>query len=158
MNRPTYFAIITVSKLTSRSSLPCRFAFIAILISCLATLPMARAVSPPPDGGYPNGNTAEGDSALFSLTSGVDNTAVGAGALFSDTSGSNNTGNGFQTLNSNSTGSGNTAAGDQALHRNSTGNANTATGSSAHYFNTYHRRTRTIRRPALTRYSPTQPA
>jgi hypothetical protein len=29
-----------------------------------------RAVVPPPDGGYPGGNTAEGQNALFSLTTG----------------------------------------------------------------------------------------
>ena len=43
--------------------------------------PRAHAVSPPPDGGYPGGNTAEGSQALFSLTTGGDNTAVGALAL-----------------------------------------------------------------------------
>src|SRR4029077_179243 len=31
--------------------------------------PTARAVVPAPDGGYPNFNTAEGEDALFSLTS-----------------------------------------------------------------------------------------
>ena len=40
----------------------------------IALAPSTRAVVPPPDGGYPNQNTAEGDSALFSLTSGTDNT------------------------------------------------------------------------------------
>jgi hypothetical protein len=37
---------------------------------------MALAVSPAPDGGYAGNNTAEGTSALFSLTSGADNTAT----------------------------------------------------------------------------------
>ena len=36
-------------------------------LSYFAFLPMARAVLPPPDGGYPGGNTAEGVSALASL-------------------------------------------------------------------------------------------
>ena len=40
-------------------------------------LPDGHAVSPPPDGGYPGGNTAEGQSALLSLTSGTFNTAIG---------------------------------------------------------------------------------
>ena len=35
-----------------------------------ALSPTARAVTPAPDGGYPNNNTAEGDNALFSLTTG----------------------------------------------------------------------------------------
>jgi hypothetical protein len=30
-----------------------------------------QAVVPPPDGGYPNFNTAEGQNALFSLTTGA---------------------------------------------------------------------------------------
>jgi hypothetical protein len=32
---------------------------------------MVEAVTPPPDGGYPSGNTTEGTSALLSLTSGT---------------------------------------------------------------------------------------
>src|SRR5450432_3335874 len=57
-----------------------------------------RAVSPPPDGGYANDNTAEGDSALLSLTTGFDNTAVGFDALLSNTTGGENTANGFEAL------------------------------------------------------------
>ena len=35
-----------------------------------------------PDGGYPGANTAEGDNALFNLTTrGIANTAVGSNAL-----------------------------------------------------------------------------
>ncbi len=33
----------------------------------LALAPIAFAVDPPPDGGYPNENTAEGENALFSF-------------------------------------------------------------------------------------------
>ena len=51
-------------------------------------------LSPPPDGGYPGENTAEGENALFSLSSGTHNTAVGLEALFSNTDGSYNTANG----------------------------------------------------------------
>jgi hypothetical protein len=43
--------------------------------------PIAQAVSPPPDGGYPDDNTAEGTDALFKLTSGIGNTAIGFQAL-----------------------------------------------------------------------------
>ena len=39
--------------------------------ACFALAPAAFAVSPPPDGGYPNGNTAEGEDSLFSLTTGI---------------------------------------------------------------------------------------
>src|SRR5436190_23793258 len=51
----------------------------------------AFAVSPPPDGGYPGHNTAEGQDALLHLTNGQSNTAVGDEALKHDTSGSRNT-------------------------------------------------------------------
>jgi hypothetical protein len=44
--------------------------------------PVAQAVNAPPDGGYPGQNTAEGDDALFSLTTGTGNTAIGFQALF----------------------------------------------------------------------------
>src|SRR6476620_11006115 len=54
--------------------------------------PKAQAVVPPPDGGYPNFNTAEGQNALMNLTTGVANTAVGWFSLWSDTDGSFNTG------------------------------------------------------------------
>ena len=60
--------------------------------------PKAQAVVPPPDGGYPGFNTAEGQKALFSLTTGVANTAIGWFSLFSNTDGSFNTGVGTGTL------------------------------------------------------------
>jgi len=41
--------------------------------------PRLQAVDPPPDGGYPNGNTAEGTNALSNLTTGFGNASfVGA--------------------------------------------------------------------------------
>jgi hypothetical protein len=104
---------------------------IALVLVSFALSPRAQAVSPAPDGVYPNGNTAEGDFALFSLTSGVNNTAIGAGALYSNTTGSSNTANGFQTLNSNTTGGSNTANGYRALLSNATGFDNTANGVAA---------------------------
>jgi hypothetical protein len=47
----------------------------------LAICPKMQAVSPAPDGGYPRGNTAEGQSALLSETAGFYNTAVGIFSL-----------------------------------------------------------------------------
>ena len=54
---------------------------IPLLIACVGLLPPARAVSPPPDGGYPGGNTAEGQDALLSLMTGTYNTAIGIYSL-----------------------------------------------------------------------------
>jgi hypothetical protein len=85
--------------------------FLIVLIlamACFGLLPKAQAVSPPPDGGYPGGNTAEGQAALLSLTTGGYNTAVG-----------------FFSLRSNSTGPFNTAIGAGALLANTADN-NTA--------------------------------
>jgi hypothetical protein len=107
-----------------------------VALACFGLSPVGRAVSPAPDGGYPNQNTAEGDNALFHLTSGVDNTAVGFDALRTDTIGSQNTAIGSQALSTNSRGSGNTAIGFQAL-LNNLSFQNTATGAGALVSNIY---------------------
>ena len=112
-------------------------AVIAAALACVALSENLRAVSPPPDGGYANANTAEGDDALFSLTTGERNTAVGTDALYSNASGNDNTAVGELTLPGNTTGVQNTAIGSQALSRNTdNGNGNTATGFSALNANT----------------------
>src|SRR4051812_2650020 len=95
--RPSVFALI----------------FTAFALAGFALSPGAQAVSPAPGGGYPNFNTAEGDNALFSLTTGGLNTAIGFNALYSNTTGGHNT-----------------AAGTQALVSNTTGNFSTAIGTS----------------------------
>src|SRR5437667_12789977 len=59
-------------------------------LAWLALSPVARGVDPPPDGGYANQNTAEGEDALFSLTAGFVNTAVGFESFYSDTTGGDN--------------------------------------------------------------------
>jgi hypothetical protein len=46
-----------------------------LALGFLALCPLAQAVTPAPDGGYPGFNTAEGQNALFSRTTGVWNTA-----------------------------------------------------------------------------------
>jgi hypothetical protein len=108
---------------------------IAVLIVCFASVQNAQAVSPPPDGGYSGGNTAEGQDALLHLTTGVQNTALGFLSLKTDTNGSYNTAIGAGTLRANSA-DGNTATGTFALLNNTTGWLNTANGALALLSNT----------------------
>lgn len=111
----------------------------------------APDVSPPPDGGYAGGNTAEGQRALSSRTTGIYNNAIGIYSLLSLTTASFNTGDGAGTLllnNANentATGAGallfnnaprNTADGAFALFFNTTGVDNTAVGDRAMQSNT----------------------
>jgi hypothetical protein len=84
-----------------------------------------QAVVPPPDGGYPRFNTAEGQNALFSLTLGSANTAVGWFSLFSNIDGSFNTATGAGSLLFNISDQ-NTAFGAAALLFNTVGFGNTA--------------------------------
>src|SRR5437762_10324947 len=60
---------------------------IVFSLTCFAFLPQSQAVAPPPDGGYPGGNTAEGQSALLGLTAGLYNTAVSIYSVLSLTDG-----------------------------------------------------------------------
>jgi hypothetical protein len=139
-------------------SIPGRNEGRALLIMTIGWLTLfavakASAVSPPPDGGYPGENTAEGTNALLNLTSGIDNTAVGFDALMmtqssmentavgvaalgSNISGNTNTAIGYETLTRNTTGNDNTAIGGNAMLSNTTGHGNTATGLNALFSNT----------------------
>ncbi len=140
MYQPIQLTITIPSLINPLSRAPLRrgVLVIALALACFALLPMARAQLPPPapDGGYPGDNTAEGDDALFSLTTGINNMAIGYEALFSNTTGSGNTADGYKALNSNSTGDNNTAEGQGALRGNTTGNFNTAHGFQALRSNT----------------------
>jgi Chaperone of endosialidase len=125
---------------------------ILVTMALALFLSRAQAVVPPPDGGYPGFNTAEGQNALFSLTTGSANTAVGWFSLFSLTTGSFNTATGagsllFNTADQNTAfgtaallfntiGSNNTALGTAALLNNTEGSFNTANGASALSSNT----------------------
>src|SRR5882757_7688128 len=103
---------------------------IATLLACIGLLPNVQAVSPPPDGGYLGANTAEGQDALLSLTTGLYNTAIGFLSVKSNTRGNFNTAVGAGTLLTN-TADENTAIGAGALLSNTSGATNTATGANA---------------------------
>jgi len=107
---------------------------IAGVLACFGLLPNVDAVVPLPDGGYPGGNTAEGQTALLNLTTGGFNTAVGYASLRTDTSGGFNTAVGAGALFAN-TGAQNTAIGAGALLSNGGGIQNTANGVFALLFN-----------------------
>jgi len=125
---------------------------IPLVLVSFAISPMAQAVVPAPDGGYPGGNTAEGQAALLSLTTGGFNTAAGWLSLRSTTTGSFNTAVGAGTLSANTAdqntatgtgallsstiGFGNTANGAFALLKNTEGESNTAIGRGALFNNT----------------------
>ena len=132
----------TISNPINDSLLGGTLILIRVVLMCVALLPGAQAVSPAPDGGYPGGNTAEGQAALLNLTTGTFNTAVGFLSLRSDTEGQFNTAVGAGALLANvgdpssSTGVENTATGAGALLSNTTGFLNTATGAFALFSNT----------------------
>jgi hypothetical protein len=67
-------------------------AVVGVSLTCFTGFaPKAFGVTPPPDGGYPFKNTAEGQDALFSLTNGAAKTATGFAALRANTMGDRNT-------------------------------------------------------------------
>jgi hypothetical protein len=99
-----------------------------VLLSLLTLSSAALAVDPPPDGGYANQTTAEGEDALFSLTTGADNTAIGFHALHDTATGYSNTALGSQVLQAMIDGAYNTASGYLALSSLINGDQNTAMG------------------------------
>ena len=105
-------------------------------LACFSLLAKAQAVGPDaPDAALPGGNTAEGQLALGSLTTGFYNSAFGIYSLLSLTDGNFNTGVGAGTLLANTAGE-NTATGAGALFSNTTGPNNTANGAFALFSNT----------------------
>jgi Chaperone of endosialidase len=131
---------------------------LAFVFACFALSPVSRAVVPPPDGGYPGGNTAEGTEALNSVVilhgrgegpGGVRNTAIGYQTLFSDILGHNNTATGYHALFSNTSGARNAAIGSQALNNNVDSSDSTAVGFNALYSQTFGERNTAIGSYAL---------
>ena len=117
---------IMKSSVQRKTAIP--LILITLTLACVGLLPSnGFGVVPPPDGGYPGGNTAEGQNALLSRTTGGFNAAIGWLSLRGLTTGSFNTGVGAGTLALN-TGDENTATGAGALLLNTTGFQNTANG------------------------------
>jgi hypothetical protein len=116
---------------------------ILIGIVGFALLPRAQAVSPPPDGDYGTGDTAQelGDNTAIGADTlcnmmMLGNTPYGCHALEGNTMGKNNTAIGFNALEGNTMGSNNTAIGFMALEDSAMGNNNTAIGHIALYGST----------------------
>src|SRR6266478_3226234 len=102
-------------KTIIKTCLATYLAVVGVSLACFTGFASkAFGVSPPPDGGYPNKNTAEGQDALFGLTNGNANTANGFAALKANTNGDRNTADGFQALANNTTGSSNIGLGKDA--------------------------------------------
>jgi hypothetical protein len=111
------------------------FAMILLALGFFVPETLIQAISPPPSGGYPGQNTAEGSSALLHLNGGTYNTAVGWSSLGFNVTGNLNTAVGAATLLAN-TADNNTATGAGALLNNTTGSYNTANGVFALFSNT----------------------
>jgi uncharacterized coiled-coil protein SlyX len=103
----------------------------AAILSGLACFPLVIKAQAAPETALPGLNTADGDHALFSITTGTANTAVGWRSLSSDSTGSFNTGLGAGALALNTTEDSNTAVGTAALLLNTGGISNTAVGRTA---------------------------
>ena len=137
MNRPNLLptSIPPARSRVNRFALRRGSFLITLALVCFGLSDAIRAVTPAPDGGYANDNTAEGTKALFSLTTGLSNTANGAFALQFNTTGDGNTATGVLALENNTSGCCNTADGINTLVFNTTGNGNKATGYLALYSN-----------------------
>jgi hypothetical protein len=109
--------------------------FLVALIAWFGLLSGAKAVEPAAtDTALAGGNTADGQNALLSLTTGTYNTAIGFDALLLNSDTSFNTGVGAGALLS-STANQNTALGAGALFSNTFGEDNNAVGAFALFSN-----------------------
>ena len=103
---------------------------ITFLLACFGVLDGAQAIITDTQGWFQNGNTAEGQTALWNLRGGHYNTALGLLSLNALVNGNYNTAVGAWSLSVNN-GNNNTAIGSAALSSNRIGEDNTANGTSA---------------------------
>lgn len=85
MNQPIALKTTSLEARNSNSTIAHYFFPVVVAFALLVLSHETLAVTPAPDGGYANGNTAEGTNALFSLTTGGGNTASGYTALIFNT-------------------------------------------------------------------------
>src|SRR5437016_1254321 len=84
-------------------------------LACFALCQQVQSATDTPDpGSKPVSNTADGQNALLSISSGIHNAAFGFDALLSNTDANFNTAVGDDALDSNVDGSNNVAIGDEA--------------------------------------------
>jgi len=123
----------TLIRSINRSPSRCGFFTMTIALCWFALSPPLKAQCPSACGA--GGNTAVGDNALDSITTGINNTAVGRDALTADTTGQYNVAVGSGALASNTTGDFNMAIGTEALNQNN-GTFNLAIGFRVGFQNT----------------------
>jgi hypothetical protein len=121
---------------TNYASSPHGLLLIPLILVCFALGRQVQAAGDTPDPGpKPVSNTADGQNALLSITTGIHNTAIGFDSLLSNTDANFNTGVGSASLVLN-TAAENTAVGAGALLSNTIGDQNTANGAFALFTNT----------------------
>jgi Chaperone of endosialidase len=110
---------------------------IGLALACFGLCQQVQSATdtPDPGGSLPVSNTADGQNALLSITTGIHNSAFGFDALLLNTDANFNTAVGSVALLLND-GSQNTAVGAGALLSNTTGASNTAVGAFALFNNT----------------------
>src|SRR6266568_6119079 len=123
----------TLIRSNNRSPLRCGFFTMTIALCWFALSPPLTAQCP--SNCSSGNNTAVGNNALDSLTTGLNNTAVGANALTANAAGGYNTAVGSGALANNTTGNFNMAIGTEALNLNN-GTFNLAIGFRVAYLNT----------------------
>ena len=104
------------------------FVLIAVAFACFALSLQAQTCQ---EDCLANDNTALGDDALISITTGYNNTAIGFDALSANTIGHDNPAVGSEALSLNTTGYWNVGVGASALYGNLTGIGNVALGQEA---------------------------
>ena len=129
---------LLIDQLNSSSLVRRGWVLILIVVGGLALCPLPQQVrAQDTESALPNGNTADGENALLSLTTGFYNAAFGFDALLLNSTGNFNTGIGAGALLTNNgdpalfQGSENTAVGAGALLSNTTGQDNCAVGTFA---------------------------